>query len=329
MVNFISTKGVTAGYRETKLGIRRWRTDLQTLAGTQWDGDRTTGNYRHDSGALAIVVPEMGKSFSELPLSPVFLSRNPLEKVLLTEDSHNLLISGHAYIVPQPVDTLCKANESAPQTAGARVMTNLPSDNKMAAKRSQANKPQAFRFDQKVHSNAAGWGKKAAERLSNKEQFKNDPLLKTLEGKIAMNYGDYQPWQRTTNPRHMEKEAPAKAPALSKIARGRPASSRMSNSARSLKGVRREDTLLSMAGGARPYSAATVHSTRTACSSVCAHPWIVKKPPPVDDADLRRRQNAISIMKVCFAPFSPHSNWSFRQRQWVNSPTCKGQFTNV
>lgn len=189
---------------------------------------------------------------------------------------------------------LIMASASGGRFAGAESISGR-SDNKMAAEGIQRMKSlSSSRYDPKGYSDSSGWGKQAAQRLSNKDQFKNDPLLKTLEGKIAVNYGDYKPWQRTTSPRYGVKAKPGQGPAPSKRVRGRPASSRMSNSAASFRGFRRDDTVLV---GPRPFSAATV---QTACSSICAHPWIVKKPPPVDDAEERRKQSTISIMKVCY-----------------------------
>lgn len=133
-------------------------------------------------------------------------------------------------------------------------------------------------------SSSRGWGKQAAQRLNTKDQFKNDPLLRTLEGKIAVNFGDYKPWQRTTLSR-FPKEAQAR-----KRSPSRPLSGLTTVSVGSGPGLTREE---SMKIGARPFSAAT----STACSTVCNHPW-TKKPQPVDDVEERRKQNVLSILKV-------------------------------
>lgn len=140
------------------------------------------------------------------------------------------------------------------------------------------------RNEQHTLSSSRGWGKQAAQRLNTKDQFKNDPLLRTLEGKIGVNFGDYKPWQRT-NLSKVPKESQVK-----KRSPSRPVSGLTTVSVGSGPGFVREE---SMKIAARPFSAAT----STACSTVCNHPW-TKKPPPVDDAEERRRQNVLSILKV-------------------------------
>lgn len=140
------------------------------------------------------------------------------------------------------------------------------------------------RTDQSALSSSRGWGKQAAQRLNTKDQFKNDPLLRTLEGKMAVNFGDYKPWQRTTLSRFpRESQARRKSPS-------RPMSGLTTVSVGSGPGFAREE---SMKIGPRPYSAAT----STACSTVCNHPW-TKKPQIVDDAEERRKLNVLSILKV-------------------------------
>ena len=129
-----------------------------------------------------------------------------------------------------------------------------------------------------------GWGKQAAQRLDTKDQFKNDPLLKTLEGKIAVNFGDYKPWQRTTQSR-FQNEGQTRRKSAS-----RPFSGQTVVSLGSAPGFSREKTIKI---GPRPFSAAT----STACSTVCNHPW-TKKPPVVDDAEEKKKENVLSILKV-------------------------------
>lgn len=134
-----------------------------------------------------------------------------------------------------------------------------------------------------------GWGKQAAQRLNTKDQFKNDPLLRTLEGKIAVNFGDYKPWQRTTLT-EVQRESQVK-----KKIPSRPGSGLTTVSVGSGPGLARQESTKIVA---RPFSAAT----STACSTICNHPW-TKKRPPVDDAEEKRRQNVLSILKVYF-PYS-------------------------
>lgn len=129
-----------------------------------------------------------------------------------------------------------------------------------------------------------GWGKQAAQRLDTKDQFKNDPLLKTLEGKIAVNFGDYKPWQRTTQSRFQNEEQTRRKSA------SRPFSGQTVVSLGSAPGFSREKTIKI---GPRPFSAAT----STACSTVCNHPW-TKKPPVVDDAEEKKKENVLSILKI-------------------------------
>jgi len=139
------------------------------------------------------------------------------------------------------------------------------------------------RTEQNTLPSSRGWGKQAAQRLNTKDQFKNDPLLRTLEGKIAVNFGDYKPWQRTSLTK-LPKESQVK-----KRSPSRPVSGITTVSVGSGPGFAREESKIP----ARPFSAAT----STACSTVCNHPW-TKKPPPVDDAEEKRRQNALSILKI-------------------------------
>lgn len=140
------------------------------------------------------------------------------------------------------------------------------------------------RAEQNSLSSSRGWGKQAAQRLNTKDQFKNDPLLRTLEGKIAVDFGDYKPWQRTTLSK-FPRESTGK-----KRSSSRPVSRLTTVSVGSGPAFTREGTM-KMPG--RPFSAAT----STACSTVCNHPW-TKKPPPVDNAEEKRKQNLLSILKV-------------------------------
>lgn len=140
------------------------------------------------------------------------------------------------------------------------------------------------RTEQISLSSSRGWGKQAAQRLNTKDQFKNDPLLRTLEGKIAVNFGDYKPWQRT-NLSKFPKESTGK-----KRSSSRPLSGLTTASVGSGPAFAREE---SMKMPVRPFSAAT----STACSTVCNHPW-TKKPPPVDDAEEKRKQNLLAILKI-------------------------------
>lgn len=148
----------------------------------------------------------------------------------------------------------------------------------------RSNDTMSERNERNALSSSRGWGKQAAQRLNTKDQFKNDPLLRTLEGRIAVNFGDYKPWQRTTLSR-FPKEAQIRRRSPS-----RPTSGLTTVSVGSGPGLARQE---SMKIGPRPFSAAT----STACSTVCNHPW-TKKPQPVDDVEERRKQNVLSILKV-------------------------------
>ncbi|KAM7441247.1 hypothetical protein ABFA07_009654 [Porites harrisoni] len=140
------------------------------------------------------------------------------------------------------------------------------------------------RTEQISLSSSRGWGKQAAQRLNTKDQFKNDPLLRTLEGKIVVNFGDYKPWQRT-NLSKFPRESTGK-----KRSSSRPLSGLTTASVGSGPAFAREE---SMKMPVRPFSAAT----STACSTVCNHPW-TKRPPPVDDAEEKRKQNLLAILKI-------------------------------
>lgn len=140
------------------------------------------------------------------------------------------------------------------------------------------------RSGQTALSSPRGWGKQAVQRLNSKEQFKNDPLLKTLEGKIAVNFGDYKPWQRTRQSR-FQNEGQTRRGA------SRPLSGQTMVSVGSAPGLSREETVKR---GPRPFSAAT----STACSTVCNHPWTKKPGPVIDDGEERRRQNVLSVLKI-------------------------------
>ena len=83
---------------------------------------------------------------------------------------------------------------------------------------------------------SSGWGKQAAKRFDTSEVFKKDPLLKSLEGKIAVGFGDYKPWQRTSIPRNAIPAKPS-APKTSRKESNRPLSSRMTRSSYSAGGV--------------------------------------------------------------------------------------------
>ncbi|XP_074615794.1 uncharacterized protein C20orf96-like isoform X1 [Acropora palmata] len=141
------------------------------------------------------------------------------------------------------------------------------------------------RIEQDSISSSRGWGKQAAQRLTTNYQLKNDPLLRTLEGKISVNFRDYKPWQRTSTMAKATKETQVKRRTPSRPISGL-------TTASSVSGPRfaREE---SMKPTVRPFSAAT----STACSTICNHPW-TKKPQPVDDAKERRRQNVLSILKI-------------------------------
>ena len=140
------------------------------------------------------------------------------------------------------------------------------------------------RNEQNALSSSHGWGKQAAQRLNTKDQFKNDPLLRTLEGRIAVNFGDYKPWQRTTLSRFPKDAQPRRR------SPSRPLSGLTTVSVGSGPGLPRQESMIM---GSRPFSAAT----SAACSTVCNHPWN-KKPQPVDDVEERRKQNVLSILKV-------------------------------
>jgi hypothetical protein len=138
-------------------------------------------------------------------------------------------------------------------------------------------------------SSSGGWGKQAAKRFNTTEVFKKDPLLKSLEGKIAVGFGDYKPWQRTNLPRYVPPIRSVEGTKSKKL-QSRPLSSRTTHSTYSVGGTSR--------GGPdndRPQSATTLH---TQCSSVCLHPWI-KKPilTPINAYDKKTRKN-ISLLKV-------------------------------
>ena len=154
------------------------------------------------------------------------------------------------------------------------------------------------------HSDAQSWGKEIAKTVYSSDHLKNDPLLKTLQGKITVEF-DYKPWQRTsgvgvnTSQSSHKKSVPSKTrykqPNRRKLSSAVKPSSRPV-SGRTVSSIKSFVPLQSgmVTGGIRPFSAETAKS---ACSSTCVHPWN-KKPPVVDDAEEQRKQNAISIMKV-------------------------------
>ena len=149
-------------------------------------------------------------------------------------------------------------------------------------------------------SDAQGWGKETTKTVYSRDHLKNDPLLKTLQGKITVDF-DYKPWQRTSgNPSFSALKKATKNKTKKEQPYGRESSCivRPFSGPKSGRTVSSAKSLPFQAGmftvGRRPVSAET---TKSACSSICAHPWN-KKPRVVDDAEERRRQNAISIMKV-------------------------------
>ncbi|XP_068692298.1 uncharacterized protein C20orf96-like [Montipora foliosa] len=142
------------------------------------------------------------------------------------------------------------------------------------------------RTEQNMLSGSRGWGKLAAQRLNTKDQFKNDPLLRILEGKIAVNFRDYKPWQRTTS----LARPPTKEQQIKRKSASRPVSGRTTVSTGSGLGFLREE---STDVAARPFTAAT----STACSTICNHPW-TKKPQPIDDVEEKKRQNALAVLKI-------------------------------
>lgn len=164
------------------------------------------------------------------------------------------------------------------------------------------------RNERNAPSSTHGWGKQAAQRLKTKDQFKNDPLLRTLEGRIAVDFGDYKPWQRTTLSK-FPKDAQTRRRSPS-----RPLSGLTTVSVGSGPGLPGQE---SMKMGPRPFSAAT----STACSTICNHPW-TKKPPPLDDAEERRKQNVLSILKV----FLVHGNSSTLKRDMCQRSDKSGGF---
>lgn len=144
-------------------------------------------------------------------------------------------------------------------------------------------------------SSSEGWGKQATKRFNTSEVFKKDPLLKSLQGKIAVGFGDYKPWQRTNFPRYVPPIKPTESGKAKKV-QSRPLSSHTTHSTFSVGGTSK--------GGPdsdRPHSAMTLH---TQCSSVCMHPWI-RKPvlTPINTYDKKTRKT-ISLIKVfIFSPF--------------------------
>ena len=164
------------------------------------------------------------------------------------------------------------------------LVNNMATNDGFASHRSTDTMSDHQRIENNTLSSSRGWGKQAAQRLNTKDQFKNDPLLRTLEGRIAVNFGDYKPWQRTTLSR-FPKDAQTRRRSPS-----RPLSGLTTVSVGSGPGLPRQE---SFKIGPRPFSAAT----STACSTVCNHPW-TKKPQPVDDVEERRKQNVLSILKV-------------------------------
>lgn len=144
-------------------------------------------------------------------------------------------------------------------------------------------------------SSSGGWGKQATKRFNTSEVFKKDPLLKSLQGKIAVGFGDYKPWQRTNFPRYVPPIKPTESGKAKKV-QSRPLSSHTTHSTFSVGGTSK--------GGPdsdRPHSAMTLH---TQCSSVCMHPWI-RKPvlTPINTYDKKTRKT-ISLIKVfIFSPF--------------------------
>lgn len=164
------------------------------------------------------------------------------------------------------------------------LITNMATSDGLFSYRSTYTISDPQRNEHTALSSSRGWGKQAAQRLNTKDQFKNDPLLRTLEGRIAVNFGDYKPWQRTTLSR-FPKDAQTRRRSPS-----RPLSGLTTVSVGSGPGLPRQE---SFRIGTRPFSAAT----STACSTVCNHPW-TKKPQPVDGVEARRKQNVLSILKV-------------------------------
>lgn len=133
-----------------------------------------------------------------------------------------------------------------------------------------------------------GWGKQAAKRFDTTEVFKNDPLLQRLEGKIAVDFGDYKPWQRTSFPRNALPPKPTPPRDSMKVS-NRPLSSRITRSC--------STAATSRAGhdNERPTSGFTIH---TQCSSVCLHPWL-KKPVIVPSGLFDKKKNKfLSVLRV-------------------------------
>ena len=73
-------------------------------------------------------------------------------------------------------------------------VNNMATNDGFISHRSTDTMSDHQRNEHNALSSSRGWGKQAAQRLNTKDQFKNDPLLRTLEGKIAVNFGDYKPW---------------------------------------------------------------------------------------------------------------------------------------
>lgn len=136
---------------------------------------------------------------------------------------------------------------------------------------------------------SSGWGKKATKRIDTAEVFKKDPLLKSLEGKIAVGFGDYKPWQRTSLPRNA---FPTKS-VTSKSTRkslNRPISvvTRSTYSAGGTSKGRQDYE--------RPTSGVTIYSQ---CSSVCLHPWLKKPVSTPSFFTDKRKQKFLSVLWVC------------------------------
>lgn len=157
------------------------------------------------------------------------------------------------------------------------------------------------KFQKAGNLDVQGSGKKMSNKMYSRDHLKNDPLLKTLEGKITVDF-DYKPWQRTSANQDPSSSALKKG-LISNARHKQPMKRDLSSAVKPLSRPISGHTVsltkglpipTGMVVGGRPFSSQT---SKSACSSTCAHPWN-KKPPVVDNAEQQRKQNAISIMKV-------------------------------
>lgn len=179
---------------------------------------------------------------------------------------------------------------------------NNMSSNKWSASRGSSQGKSTPSFQPLSTPTSSGWGKQAAKRFDTSELFNKDPLLKSLQEKISVGFGDYKPWQRTSLPRNA---APTKPTTPKSVGRpsNRPISSRQTRSSYSAGGTSKGGNDID-----RPTSGITL---RSQCSSVCFHPWMKKTViTPVYTLD-KRKLKFLSVLRVCLFVFYLHFVFAF------------------